>query len=136
MISVPLTSVMPRVYFAETCKGNLKIHPHMETCYRYHNSLHNGGPSARQEQEEGSVPCSPLSFTNIHQLPRTLVLRKTEDKVLILLPLWSLCTTQSAQKGCKGREQVTEDYFCCRQTPTCCETVQWRARSFLHWIHG
>lgn len=135
---MPLISVMPRIYFGETCKGNLKIQPHMETCYRYHNSLHNGGPSTCQEQEggSGSVPYSPLSFTNIHQLPRTLVLRKTEDKVLILLPLWSLCTTQSAQKGCKGREQVTEDYFCCRQTPTCRETVQWRARSFLHWIHG
>ena len=67
---------------------------------------------------------------------RTVVLGKKMGQDLILTLLWFLCTAHSIQKGCKGRELVIEDYLGYREIPKCSETVQWRALSFLCWIHG
>lgn len=104
MVSVPLISVKPRVYFEDTCRGNLKIQLHIKPVMDTTITCTLEDLQHISNKNIGSFCSNSLWFCEIRQRPRTIVLGKTGGKVLIFIPLWSFCTAQSVQKGCKARE--------------------------------
>lgn len=94
-------------------------------------------PQHVSNKKIGSFGCASLRFCKNYWPPsKNCCFGKKMGQDLILTLLWFLCTAHSIQKDCKGRELVIEDYLGYREIPKCPETVQWRALSFLCWIHG